>query len=75
MPSILICAIITLYEHQPVSTVCACIIDSGVENFYLKTGPFFVSSTVCENHPFTCVVVSLSDCPGQLSSYTTDLDC
>ena len=24
MPSILTCAIITLYEHQPVSTVCAC---------------------------------------------------
>ena len=74
MPSILTCAIITLYEHQPVSMVCACMARQRSWNFYLKTGPFFVSST-CENHPFTCVVVSLSDCPGQLSSYTTDLDC
>ena len=60
---ILTCAIMTLYEHQPVSMVCACMARQQSWNFYLKTGPFSVSST-CENHPFVpCVDVSLKRMP------------
>ena len=44
-------------------------------NIYVKNQQFFSSSS-CENHPYSCVVVnvSFSECTAQLSSYTTVLD-
>ena len=89
MPSILTCAVITLCEtgwcshnvitlceHQPVSTVCACMAKQRSWNFCVKTSQVFVTST-CENRPYSYVVVmnvSFCDCAAQESSYTTVLD-
>ena len=44
------CAILTLCEHQPVSTVCACMAKQRSWNFCVKTQQVFVTST-CENRP------------------------
>ena len=44
------------------STVCACMARQQSWNFYLKTGPFFVSST-CENHPFTWLCCLVKQMP------------
>ena len=54
MPSILTCAIIILYEHQPVSTVCACMARQRSWNFYLKTGPLFCQLNLWKSSVYVC---------------------
>ena len=40
MPSVLTCAVITLCEHQPVSTVCAGMVKQQSQNFCVKNQQF-----------------------------------
>ena len=75
MLSVLTCTVITLCEHQPVSTVCACMAKQWSWNFCVKNQQFFVTST-CENRPYSYVVMNVSfcECAAQLSLYTAVLD-
>ena len=67
--------VIKLCEHQPVSTVCACVAKQWSWNFCVKFSQVLVTST-CENRPYSYVVVmnvSFCACAAQVSSYTTVL--
>ena len=75
MPSVLTCAVITLCEHQPVSTVCACMAKQWSWNFCVKNQQVFVTLTVFLCCCYECLVLQLRssvklvhNCPGSLQN-------